>query len=140
MAVSRPPRLRDRLSAAIAARVSPERTRRATMLERLTVRRLSWEWVIRLHRYLELLGKLTTAIWVGFVASVVLGVDWKATVEDAVNSGKPVKGALVLVILIPTFAFLAARSLVGFARWRLQRELWRRDVERLGDETLTPRG
>jgi hypothetical protein len=27
--------------------------------------------------------------------------------------------------------FLAARSMLGFARWRLQRELWRRDVERL---------
>ena len=27
--------------------------------------------------------------------------------------------------------FLVARSAIGFARWRLQRELWRRDVERL---------
>jgi hypothetical protein len=25
---------------------------------------------------------------------------------------------------------VAARSILGFARWRLQRELWRRDVER----------
>jgi hypothetical protein len=30
-----------------------------------------------------------------------------------------------------TLVFLAARSMLGFARWRLQRELWRRDVERL---------
>jgi len=27
--------------------------------------------------------------------------------------------------------FLLARSLIGYARWKLQRELWRRDVERL---------
>lgn len=140
MAASGSRRLRDRLEAAIARRVSPERTRRATMFERLTVRRLSWEWVLRLNRYLELLGKLTTGIWVAFVASAVLGVDWKAAVENAVNSGKPVKEALVLVILIPTFAFLALRSLVGFARWRLQRELWRRDVERLAERSLTRRG
>jgi hypothetical protein len=140
MAASGSRRLRDRLEAAIARRVSPERTRRATMFERLTVRRLSWEWVLRLNRYLELLGKLTTGIWVAFVASAVLGVDWKAAVENAVNSGKPVKEALVLVILIPTFAFLALRSLVGFARWRLQRELWRRDVERLGEGRVTRRG
>ena len=32
---------------------------------------------------------------------------------------------------LPSFVFLAARSLIGFARWRLQRELWRRDVRRL---------
>jgi hypothetical protein len=35
------------------------------------------------------------------------------------------------VIILPTLAFLVARSAIGFARWRLQRELWRRDVERL---------
>ena len=69
-------------------------------------------------------------MWVGFLATVVLGVDWKSTVEHAVNSGKPVKGAIVLAIFVPTLAFLAARSAIGFARWRLQRELWRRDVAR----------
>ena len=52
-------------------------------LERLTVERLSWEHVVRLHRYAP---------------------------------------------------FLVARSALGFARWRLQRELWRRDVERLGSQ------
>jgi hypothetical protein len=36
-----------------------------------------------------------------------------------------------LAIVLPTLLFLAARSMLGFARWRLQRELWRRDVERL---------
>jgi hypothetical protein len=33
---------------------------------------------------------------------------------------------------VPTLVFLVARSAVGFARWRFQRELWRRDVERFG--------
>jgi hypothetical protein len=50
---------------------------------------------------------------------------------DSLNSGKPIEGAFTLAILIPTLVFLAARSMLGFARWRLQRELWRRDVERL---------
>jgi hypothetical protein len=31
----------------------------------------------------------------------------------------------------PAYHPAAARSMRGFARWRLQRELWRRDVERL---------
>jgi hypothetical protein len=71
---------------------------------------------------------------VAFVASVVLGVDWKGVVEGAVNSGKPVKGAVVLAIIVPTLLFVAARSLIGFARWRLQRELWRPDVARLEEK------
>jgi hypothetical protein len=124
--------LRGRLEVALAARLSPERTRRPTLLERWTVRRLAWDQVVRANRYLELVGKLATGVWVGFIASVVLGVQWKEVVEDAVNSGKPVQGAVVLGILVPTLVFVAARSLVGFSRWRLQRELWRRDVERLG--------
>jgi hypothetical protein len=39
-------------------------------LERLTVQRPSWDQVVRLHRYVELLGKLATAVWVVFVASL----------------------------------------------------------------------
>ncbi len=54
--------------------------------------------------------------------------------EGAFNSGRPVRGALVLVVILPTLAFVAARSMIGFGRWRLQRELWRRDVERLSGE------
>ena len=128
---SRAGQLRVRIGAALAARVSPERTRRASLFERLTVRRLSWDMVVRCNRYLELLGKLATGIWVGFLISLVLGLDWKEVVRDALNSGRPVEGAFALAVLLPTFLFLAARSLIGFARWRLQRELWRRDVERL---------
>jgi hypothetical protein len=123
--------LRARLEAALAARLSPERTRRATRLERLTVQRLTWDRVVWLHRYLELFGKLATAVWVMFVLSLIVGVDWKQTVEAALNSGKPMAGAIVLAVLGPTLVFLIARSALGFARWRLQRELWRRDVERL---------
>jgi hypothetical protein len=125
-------KLRDRVSTALANRLSPERIRRATLLERLTIQRLSWDQVVRLNRYLALTGKLATTVWVVFVASIVLGFDWKGTVNDALNSGKPVEGAFTLAIIVPTLVFVAARSLIGFWRWRLQRELWRRDVERLG--------
>ena len=128
---SRAGSMRVRMAAALAARVSPERTRRATLIERLTVGRLSWDLVVRCNRYLELLGKLTTGIWVGFIVSFILGFDWRQVVKDALNSGRPLEGAFVLAVLLPTLLFLAARSLIGFARWRLQRELWRRDVERL---------
>jgi hypothetical protein len=124
-------RIRARVASAIAARLSPERTRRATQLERLTVQRLSWDHVVRLNRYLEVAGKVATVIWVGFIASVVLGVEWKDVVEEAINSGRPLENVVLLAIALPTFAFLAARSLIGFTRWRLQRELWRRDVQRL---------
>jgi len=138
MVVSRPRHLRERVSAAIAARLSPERTRRPTTFERLTVRRLSWDAVIRLNRYLEFVGKLTTAVWVAFMASVVLGVNWRSLVEHAVNSGRPIKAALALAIVVPTLGFLVMRSAVGFARWRLQRELWRRDVERVAESFGPP--
>jgi hypothetical protein len=124
-------RLAGRLGGVIAQRLSPERTRRATFFERITVQRLSWEAVVRLHRWLELTGKLATAVWIAFVVSVLLGVNWKSVVEHAINSGRPVAGALAVAIIVPTLLFVAARSAIGFARWRLQRELWRRDVARL---------
>ncbi len=123
--------LAARWRAAVAARLSLEGTRSATLFERQTVQRLSWHQIVRLNRYLELFGKLTTVVWVVFAGTLILGVDWKAAAEGAVNSGKPVKGALALAIIVPTLLFVGARSLIGFARWRLQRELWRRDVARL---------
>ena len=132
------PPLRARLGAAFATHLSPEHTRRATLFERLTVQRLSWGVLVRIHRYLELVGKLATGIWCGFIASVLLGVDWKPVVQDAFNSGTPIKEALVLAILLPTLIFLLARSAIGFLRWRVQRELWRRDVERFAG--ITPPG
>jgi hypothetical protein len=135
-----PKRMRGRIAAAIAARVSPEHTRRATMFERLTVQRLPWDTVVRLNRYLEATGKLATAIWVAFIASVVFGVEWKDVVEDAVNSGRPLENALLFAVGLPTAVFLLARSMIGFARWRLQRELWRRDVDRLSGAAQEPSG
>jgi hypothetical protein len=124
-------RLRRRVITALEARLSPERIRRATLLERLTVRRLSWDRVVLLNRYLALAGKLATVIWCAFVASVIAGLDWRDFVQSALNSGKPIESAFALAVAVPTLIFVAARSMIGFARWRLQRELWRRDVERL---------
>jgi hypothetical protein len=98
----------------------------------LTVERLEWDSVVRLNRYLELTGKLATGIWVAFICSLVFGMDWKDAVEEAINSGRPLENVILLAIAVPTALFLLARSLIGFARWRLQRELWRRDVKRLG--------
>jgi hypothetical protein len=128
-------RARRRVSVALAERLSPERTRRATLLERLTVRRLSWDRVVQLNRWLAFTGKVATAIWVAFIGSIVLGFDWEDVVRDALSSGTPIQHAFVLALLVPTLVFLAARSLLGFWRWRLQRELWRRDVERLARRT-----
>lgn len=133
------PALRARLGAAFATHLSPEHTRRATLFERRTVQRLSWGVLVRIHRYLELVGKLATAIWCGFIASVLLGANWKPAVEDIFNSGTRIQEALVLAILVPTLVFLLARSAIGFLRWRVQRELWRRDVQRFS-EGITPTG
>lgn len=102
-------------------------------MERLTVQRLEWDRVVRLDRYLELTGKLATGIWVAFICSLVVGVEWKNVVQEAINSGRPLENVLLLAIALPTVLFLLARSLIGFARWRLQRELWRRDVKRLSE-------
>jgi len=124
-------RLRETVNTAVTGRLTPERTRRPTLFERRTVRRLSDAWVLRLHPWLELLGKATTVLYCAFIASVVLGADWRDTVESTLNGGRPLKAAIVLAVVIPTLLFIAARSMIGWLRWRLQRELWRRDVERL---------
>jgi hypothetical protein len=79
------------------------------------------------------LGKVATCIWVGVVASIVVGIDVRPVVEEALNSGQTIEHAFVLAILIPTVVFLLARSVIGWLRWKLQRELWRRDVERLSE-------
>lgn len=120
------------------ARISPESTREPTLFERLTVRRLGWRTIRTLNRWLEVTGKFTTGLWVVFVGTIVLGVNWKQTVEGALNSGRPVRGAIIIAVVVPTLAFVAARSMIGFGRWRLQRELWRRDVERLSAAASQP--
>lgn len=124
--------IRERIEAAVAAKLSPEGIRKPMLSERLTVCRLPWVWLVRLNRWLAAAGKVATGIWCAFVASIVLGFDWERYVRDALNSGRPLEGAFVLTILLPTLIFLVARSGIGYCRWRLQRELWRRDVDRLG--------
>ena len=47
-------RARVRARRAIADRLTPERTRDATLFERLTVARLSWSEPVRLNGWLEL--------------------------------------------------------------------------------------
>jgi hypothetical protein len=128
---SRSRRLREFVGENFATRLSPHRTRRATWFERLTVRRLEWETISRLNRWLELLGRIATYVWVALVSVIVLGLDVKQTVADVINSGDPVREAIFIAIFAPTIVFFLAHSTIGFARWRLQRELWRRDVERL---------
>jgi hypothetical protein len=124
-------RLRAGIESAFAQRLSPERTRRATLFERLTVGRLDWETVARLNRWLELLGRIATVVWVGLIATIVLGLDVKDWVEELINSGEPLQDVVIVALILPTLAFFLLHSTIGFLRWRLQRELWRRDVERL---------
>jgi hypothetical protein len=120
-----------RVTSRLTARLSPEGTRRATLFERVTVRRLPWDWIVRLNTWLSALGKVATGIWCATIAVIVAGVDVSSVIKAALNSGKPIDHVFVLAILIPTIVFLLLRSLLGFCRWKLQRELWRRDFERL---------
>ncbi|MBJ7471954.1 MAG: hypothetical protein JHD16_11665 [Solirubrobacteraceae bacterium] len=122
--------LHKRLESTVVARVSPDRTRRATLTERLTVQRVSWDGLVKINTILEVLGKIATGVWVTFIATVVLGVDARGAVERAFNAGQPLEGLLGLLIILPTVIFLLLRSSIGYCRWRVQRELWRRDVER----------
>lgn len=121
-------RLTARVRRELSQRLSPERTRRATLVERMTVGRLPWETLVRLNRYLEFFGKLTSVIYFGFVVTVIFGVDWKSVVESTFNSGEPVRGAIALALVLPTLLFVALHSMFGYGRWKLQRELWRRDI------------
>lgn len=129
-------RAKARVRAELAERLTVEYTRRPTLTERYTVSKLSWEWCVRINRWLEFFGKLTTGIYFAFVATVLFGVDWKSLVESTFNSGAPVKGAIVLAVVLPTLLFVALHSMIGWGRWRLQRELWRRDVAHItGDDS-----
>lgn len=116
----------------IEAKLSPEGTRRATLFEQLTVRRVQWETLVRMNRWLSAIGKVATTIYCCVIAALVIGVDIRPTVQDLLNSGRRIEHVAVLAILLPTLVFLLARSMIGWLRWKVQRELWRRDVERLG--------
>lgn len=131
MAATRWERLRAAVEDVFAERLSPERTRRATWFERLTVGRLSWDAIARLNRWLELLGRIATVVWAVLIALIVLGLNVKDTVEGLVNSGAPLRSVVIVALIVPTLGFFVLHSFVGFLRWRLQRELWRRDVARL---------
>jgi hypothetical protein len=128
---SRRRRLREGIESVFAERLSPERTRRSTLFERYTVGRLDWDTVARLNRWLELLGRIATVVWVALIATIVLGVDVGDSVEGLINSGQPLRKVVIVAVILPTLAFFLLHSMIGFLRWRLQRELWRRDVERL---------
>ncbi len=112
-------------------RVSPDRTRRATTTERLSVSLMPWDRLVLVNRVLEIAGKLATTIWCGTLAAIILGFDPKDAIEGALHSGRPISGILAITVLIPTVIFLLLRSGIGYCRWRVQRELWRRDVRRL---------
>ena len=120
-------RIAARVRAEITA-ISPERTRRASLVERYTVSRLTWSQIVKLNRVLEVVGRLATVVYVIFIVTFVLGVDWKHGVQDTFNSGEPLRGVVALVVVLPTLLFVALHSITGYGRWRLQRELWRRDV------------
>jgi hypothetical protein len=124
-------------------RLSPERTRRASWFERQTVGRLEWDTIARLNRWLELLGRIATVVWAAIIAVIVLGVNLRDQVESVLNSGRPLKYVALITLILPTVAFFLLHSVVGFLRWRLQRELWRRDVARLeagvAEAGLSPR-
>lgn len=128
---SRRSRIAERVRLELALRLSPEGTRRATMIERYTVGKLSWRLLVRMNRWLEFSGKITTGVWAMFIVTVFFGVDWKAVVEETFNSGEPVRGAIILAVVIPTLLFVALHSMIGYARWRVQRELWRRDIDHI---------
>jgi hypothetical protein len=136
-------RLRAGVKTAFAQRLSPERTRRASWLERQTVGRLEWDTIARLNRWLELLGRIATGVWAALIATIVLGVDVRDEVESVLNSGRPLRWVAILALVLPTVVFFLLHSVIGFLRWRLQRELWRRDVARLeargADRWVSPR-
>jgi hypothetical protein len=125
--------LRADIETVFEQRLSPDRTRRATWFERQTVGRLEWDTIARLNRWLELLGRIATFVWVAMIATIILGVDLKDQVEDVLNSGRPLRYVALFTLLVPTIAFFLLHSVIGFLRWRLQRELWRRDVARHRD-------
>jgi hypothetical protein len=123
--------LAARARTVLEQKLSPDGTRRATTFERYTVRRLPWHWLVRLNAWLAALGKVATSVYCLVIAAFVAGFDFAPTLRSLLNSGRPIEHVFVLSILIPTVIFLLARSMLGFGRWKLQRELWRRDVERL---------
>jgi hypothetical protein len=88
---TRTQRLRAGIQTVFAQRLSPERTRRASWFERQTVGRLEFETIARFNRWLELLGRIATVVWVAIIATIVLGVNLRDEVESVLNSGRPLR-------------------------------------------------
>ena len=102
--------------------------------------RLDWDTVARLNRWLELLGRIATVVWVGLIATIVLGVDVKDWVEEVINSGEPLQDVVIVALILPTLAFFLLHSTIGFLRWRLQRELWRQTSSGSNRRTANEQG
>ena len=106
-------RLRAGIETVFAEVLSPERTRRATWFERQTVGRLEWDTVARLNRWLELLGRIATVVWVAIVATIVLGVNLRDEVEVNWIVGKfdtPLIVVIAVSILLgAALGYVAAR-------------------------------
>jgi hypothetical protein len=83
---------------------------------------------LRLNAALEIAGRAATAIWVAVIAAAVIGLRWRNALENALNEGRPVRAIVALALLLAIGALVAVHSLLGFARWRVQRELWRRET------------
>ncbi len=64
-----------RVNEVLTSHLSPERTRRATLTERLSVRHFEWDTVVRFNAWLELLGKTATFVYSCVIASIVIGLD-----------------------------------------------------------------
>ena len=93
--------VRTGIETVFAERLSPERTRRATWFERQTVGRLELDTIARLNRWLELLGRIATVVWVAIIATIVLGVNLRDEVESVLNSGRPLRYVAILTSSCP---------------------------------------
>lgn len=120
--------IRDRLGRVLTGRLSPARTRRATVLEKLAVARLSWNRLVRLNVWLEAAGKTATFVWCIAVGATLVGIDWRDALESAVSEGRPLRGAVALFALVAIVVLLVVHTFIGWWRRRVQRELWRREV------------
>ena len=106
-------RLTLRVTSALTEKLSPEGTRRPTLFEQLTVRRLEWRWIVRLNTWLSAVGKVATGIWVATIVVILSGVELRPVLQDVLNGGKTIEHVFALAIVVPTIVFLLARSILG---------------------------
>lgn len=128
------PSLRRRFAVAVRRRFTPEGTRAASLVERVALGRLSARAVARLNAALEMIGELATWLLIGIFAAALFGLDWRGKIESSFNQGEPIQHAVTIGILLSVLSLVALRSVIGAFRWRIQRELWRRDAAALATE------